>query len=76
MVGPLPLPRGKLTASSLAQAILAAMGDQDMRARAATVGEHIRAEDGIGQAVEAFQHYCQLDVSPRIGALKITVSHV
>ena len=61
-VGPPPIPRGKLTASSLAQAILAAVGDQDMRARAATVGEHIRAEDGIGQAVEAFQHYCQLDV--------------
>ena len=54
-VGPQPIPRDKLTASGLAQAILAAVGDQDMRARAAKLGEHIRAEDGIGSAVEAFQ---------------------
>ncbi len=61
-VGPPPLPRGKLTASGLAQAILAAVGDQDMRARAATLGEHIREEDGIGQEVEASQQYCQLAI--------------
>ncbi len=59
-VGPRPIPRDKLTASGLAQAILAAVGDQAMRSRAAKIGEHIQAEDGIGQAVEAFQHYCQL----------------
>ncbi len=60
-VGPPPISRDKLTASGLAQAILSAVGDQDMRARAAKLGEHIRAEDGVGQAVEAFQHYCQLE---------------
>lgn len=61
-VGPGPIPRGRLTASGLAQAILAAMDDQDMRSRAAKLGERIRAEDGIGQAVEAFQRYCRLDI--------------
>jgi UDP:flavonoid glycosyltransferase YjiC (YdhE family) len=61
-VGPPPIPRGKLTSSGLAQAILAAVGDQDMRARAAKLGEHVRTEDGIGQAVEAFQDYYQLGV--------------
>ncbi len=61
-VGPPPIPRGKLTASGLAQAILAAVGDQKMRDRAAKLGEQIQAEDGIGQAVEAFQHYCKLSV--------------
>jgi UDP:flavonoid glycosyltransferase YjiC (YdhE family) len=61
-VGPSPIPRGKLTASGLAQAILAAVGDQDMRYRAAKLGEHIRVEDGISRAVEAFQDYCQLGV--------------
>lgn len=61
-VGPTPIPRNKLTASGLAQAILAAVSDQDMRSRAATLGEHIRAEDGIGHAVEAFQHYCRLEI--------------
>jgi sterol 3beta-glucosyltransferase len=54
-VGPPPISRGKLTPSGLAQAILAAVDDQDMRDRAARLGEQIRAEDGIGQAVEAFQ---------------------
>ena len=58
-VGSPPIPRGKLTASGLAQAILAAVDDQDMRYRAATLGEQIREEDGIGQAVEAFQHHCE-----------------
>jgi sterol 3beta-glucosyltransferase len=61
-VGPSPIPRGKLTASGLAQAILTAVSDQDMCSRAAKLGEHIRAEDGIGQTVAAFQHYCQLVV--------------
>ncbi len=61
-VGPAPIPRDKLTASGLAQAILAAVSDQGMRSRAARLGERIRAEDGVGQAVEAFQRYCQLDI--------------
>ncbi len=61
-VGPPPIPRDKLTASGLAQAILAAVGDQGMRSRAAKLGERTRAEDGIGQAVDAFQRYCQLDI--------------
>jgi UDP:flavonoid glycosyltransferase YjiC (YdhE family) len=61
-VGPAPLPRGRLTASGLAQAILSAMDDQDMRSRAAKLGERICAEDGVSQAVEAFQRYCRLDI--------------
>jgi sterol 3beta-glucosyltransferase len=62
-VGAAPLPRGRLTASGLAQAILSAMDDQDMRSRAAKLGELIRAEDGISQAVEAFQRYYRLDIN-------------
>jgi hypothetical protein len=38
------------------------MDDQDMRSRAAKLGERIRAEDGVSQAVEAFQRYCCLDI--------------
>jgi sterol 3beta-glucosyltransferase len=50
-VGPQPIPRRQLTAGRLAAAITSAVTDTDMRARAAALGERIRAEDGIGQAV-------------------------
>jgi sterol 3beta-glucosyltransferase len=42
---------GKLTAEKLAAAIRIAVTDPAMRARAAALGEKIRAEDGTGQAV-------------------------
>lgn len=38
-------------------------GSRDMRSRAAKLGELIRAEDGISQAVEAFQRYYRLDIN-------------
>ncbi len=50
-VGPPPIPQRKLTAESLANAIEKAVTDQDMRQRAASLGEAIRAEDGVGQAI-------------------------
>jgi sterol 3beta-glucosyltransferase len=50
-VGPRPIPRRQLTAGRLAAAITSALTDKDMRARAAALGEHIRAEDGVGQAI-------------------------
>ena len=45
-VGPAPIPRKKLTAERLAQAIQTAVTDQAMRGRAAELGAKIRAEDG------------------------------
>ncbi len=50
-VGPQPIPRNRLTAERLAEAITAAVGDQAMRDRASKLGEAIRAEDGVGEAV-------------------------
>jgi len=50
-VGPAPIPRKKLTAERLAQAIQTAVTDQAMRQRAAELGAKIRAEDGIARAV-------------------------
>jgi UDP:flavonoid glycosyltransferase YjiC (YdhE family) len=41
----------KLTAERLAEAIQAAVTDSALRARAAALGEKIRAEDGVGRAV-------------------------
>ncbi|OGB96127.1 MAG: hypothetical protein A3G35_13280 [candidate division NC10 bacterium RIFCSPLOWO2_12_FULL_66_18] len=50
-VGPRPILQKRLTASRLAEAITRAVTDPDMRARAAAMGKHIRAEDGVGTAV-------------------------
>lgn len=50
-VGPRPIPRRWLTAEHLAQAITQTVTDAGMRQRAAELGQKIRAEDGIGQAV-------------------------
>jgi len=54
-VGPKPIPRPRLTADNLAQAITAAVSDSGMIGRASRLGELIRAEDGIGLAVEILE---------------------
>jgi UDP:flavonoid glycosyltransferase YjiC (YdhE family) len=54
-VGPAPVPRKGLTAARLAAALQQAATDAGMRERAAALGEHIRAEDGVGQAVEVIE---------------------
>ena len=51
-VGPAPIPRRSLTADRLAEAIRVAISDTEIRRKAAALGERIRAEDGIGQAVK------------------------
>jgi UDP:flavonoid glycosyltransferase YjiC (YdhE family) len=50
-VGPSPVPFRKLTAGLLAGAIQRAVTDVEMQRQAASLGETIRAEDGIGRAV-------------------------
>lgn len=50
-VGTQPIPRKKLTAQRLAQAIQKTLTDQTMRQRAAVLGSKIQAEDGIAGAV-------------------------
>jgi len=54
-VGPKPIPRKKLTADNLSLAIAEAVSDTTMQENARTLGEKIRAEDGIGNAIEAIQ---------------------
>lgn len=50
-VGPPPVPQKRITAERLAHAIRTAVGDDNMRARAASLGERVRAEDGVRTAV-------------------------
>ena len=56
-VGPRPIPRSRLTVEGLSNAIIQAVTDQAMRQRAADLGEKIRAEDGVGEAVRIICEY-------------------
>jgi sterol 3beta-glucosyltransferase len=58
-VGPMPIPRKKLTSQRLAEAIKEAVSNHVMRERAFVLGEKIRAEDGVGNAVALIEHYFQ-----------------
>lgn len=53
-VGTKPIPRKKLTAEKLANAIREAVTNQEMRQNAQRLGKQIQAEDGIKSAVELF----------------------
>lgn len=53
-VGPRPLPRTRLTAERLAGAIREATDNRPMRARAESLSEKIRAENGVRAGVEVF----------------------
>jgi sterol 3beta-glucosyltransferase len=50
-VGPKPIPRQRLTVESLAKAIESAVFDPTINKNAVQLGERIRAENGIAQAV-------------------------
>lgn len=50
-VGPKPISRQRLTVKNLADAIQCAVYDMTMRKNASSLGEHIRAENGIARAV-------------------------
>jgi len=54
-LGPDPIPQKNLTADRLASAIRTAVTDSDMKQRASAHGEAIRAENGIGNAVNIIQ---------------------
>lgn len=50
-VGPTPIPQRKLTVENLSRAIHDATTNSKMRENAARLGEKLRAEDGVGQAI-------------------------
>lgn len=54
-VGPAPILRRRLTAQRLADAICTAVSDDAMRARAETLGERLRSEAGVAQAIEVIE---------------------
>jgi len=54
-VGPKPIPRKRLTVDNLTEALRRAISDGEMRKKAAQLGERIRAENGIAQAVAVIE---------------------
>ncbi len=57
-VGPPPIPQKHLTAERLAAAIRLATSDQAMQDRAKALGQNLREEDGIAQAVQVIEAIC------------------
>jgi UDP:flavonoid glycosyltransferase YjiC (YdhE family) len=55
--GPAPIPRAQLTSERLAQAIVGAIQSDTIRARAAEVGQQLRAERGVARAVALIESY-------------------
>ncbi len=55
-VGPTPIPRKKLTGARLGEAITEAITNTAMRRKASDLGEKLRAEDGVGEAVRFIDH--------------------
>lgn len=55
--GPDPIQAKKLTADKLADAIRAAVADSKMKQCAESIGKSIRAEDGLGSAVQVIKNY-------------------
>ncbi|MGZ3610645.1 MAG: glycosyltransferase [Ktedonobacteraceae bacterium] len=56
-VGPKPIARKRLTADNLAEALDRVLSDGDMRKKAAALGEHIREENGVAQAVKIIEQW-------------------
>jgi UDP:flavonoid glycosyltransferase YjiC (YdhE family) len=56
-VGSKPIQHKALTAENLSAAISQAVADEDMRQKAATLGEGIRAEDGVQSAINFIRSY-------------------
>jgi len=54
-VAPRPIPRQRLTVERLAESIRIAVSDMAMRKSAASLGERIRAENGIARAVAVIE---------------------
>jgi UDP:flavonoid glycosyltransferase YjiC (YdhE family) len=54
-----PLPFKSLTASSLAQSISVLTSDPALKQNAAALGAKLRAEDGIGMAINVIERYLQ-----------------
>jgi UDP:flavonoid glycosyltransferase YjiC (YdhE family) len=68
-VGPKPVRRWRLTARALERAVRQAVEDRRMAAAAAALGRIIRAEDGVGDAVNRIVRRAAARPAERVGVL-------
>ena len=59
-VGPEPIPHRKLNAENLAGAIREMLEDEGMRQRASALGECLRSEDGVANAIRIIKKYLEV----------------
>jgi UDP:flavonoid glycosyltransferase YjiC (YdhE family) len=59
--GPAPIPRTRLTAARLAEAIRSATTEGSIGLRAEILGRRLQAEDGVAAAVAALTHHLEAD---------------
>ena len=59
-VSPQPIPYKKVSEETLAEAIKVVLGSEKMRLKAQELGEKIRGEDGVANAIEAFHQHLGL----------------
>jgi len=59
-VSPQPIPYKKVSDKTLAAAIEIVLGDKVMRCKAQELGQKIRDEDGVANAIEAFHRHLGL----------------
>ncbi|MEM9218563.1 MAG: glycosyltransferase [Cyanobacteria bacterium P01_F01_bin.150] len=63
-VSPEPIPYSKLSVEALAKQIAIAATDLDMRNRAKAIAQHIRAENGVQNAIDILSKYFSKPSSP------------
>jgi sterol 3beta-glucosyltransferase len=59
-VGPKPVPYRKLNAVNLAETIRQSLEDECMQQRANQVGQFLRAEDGVSNAIQIIEKYLEV----------------
>ncbi len=71
-ISPKPIPRIKLTADKLAQAIKEALENKAMQHKAAVIGQKIKAENGVQQAVSLIENFFHIkQVNKALGGQRV-----
>ena len=57
--GPAPIPQAELSADTLAAALVEITANPEIRANAETIGRKLRAEDGVGAAIQTIEAWVE-----------------
>ena len=65
--GTQPIPQKKVNAEKLAKAIQIATKDENLKNKAKIIGEKIRSDNGVGNAIEAFYQHLPKKLKQKVG---------